>query len=119
MLLVIGNEKGELHMTTQTQAQVITLAPGQGRALWHLGALLVFKALGAETGGQFWALEGLADRQMAVPLHSHTVEDETWYVLEGEIEFIVGDEHRIGTPGSVVYIPRGTAHSFQPAALWD
>lgn len=99
-------------MSMQAQLPPISLAPGQGRALWHLGALLVFKTLGAETNGQYWALEGLADSRMAVPLHSHTVEDETWYVLEGEIEFIVGDERRIGIPGSFVYIPRGTPHSF-------
>jgi quercetin dioxygenase-like cupin family protein len=99
-------------MTTPTQVQAIIHNPTEGRALWHLGALLVFKALGAETNGQYWALEGLADKHMAVPLHSHNREDEIWYVLEGEIEFILGDEHRIGMAGSFVYIPRDTPHTF-------
>jgi quercetin dioxygenase-like cupin family protein len=99
-------------MTTPTPLQAITLKPTEGRALWHLGALLVFKALGAETNGQYWALEGFADKQMAVPLHSHSREDEIWYVLEGEIEFILGAEHQIGTVGSFVYIPRDTPHTF-------
>ena len=99
-------------MTTPMQVQPLTRKPTEGRALWHLGALLVFKALGAETNGQYWALEGFADKQMAVPLHSHSREDEIWYVLEGEIEFILGDEHRIGTAGSFVYIPRDTPHTF-------
>ena len=79
----------------------------QGRPLWHLGALLTFKALGSETDGRFWALEGLADHNMAVPLHVHSREDEVWYVLEGEIRFIVGDEEHIGRPGTVAYIPHG------------
>lgn len=99
-------------MINQKKAQAFTLKQTEGRALWHLGALLIFKALGAETDGQYWALEGLADKNLAVPLHAHTREDETWYVLEGEIEFIVGSEHRIGTAGSFVYIPRGTPHTF-------
>lgn len=101
-------------MTTQAQTETgaITLAASEGRALWHLGALMVFKVLGSETDGKFWAVEGLADKHMAVPLHVHRNEDETWYVLDGEIEFIIGDEHRIGTAGAVVYIPRGTAHTF-------
>jgi quercetin dioxygenase-like cupin family protein len=96
----------------QTGAQSI-LAAQEGRALWHLGALLVFKALGAETNQQFWALEGLADQQMAVPLHAHSHEDEIWYVLEGEIAFTVGDETQIGGPGAFVYIPRNVPHTFQ------
>jgi quercetin dioxygenase-like cupin family protein len=85
----------------------------EGRALWHLGALLVFKALGAETNEQFWALEGLADQHMAVPLHAHSHEDEIWDVLEGEIAFTVGEETRIGGPGTFVYIPRNVPHTFQ------
>ena len=85
----------------------------QGRSLWHLGALLTFKALGEETGEQFWALEGLADSHMAVPLHSHSREDEVWYVLEGKITFIIGDQTLEGGPGTYAYIPRGTPHTFK------
>jgi quercetin dioxygenase-like cupin family protein len=96
-----------------TQPQVIQHNATEGRALWHFDALLVFKALGAETGGQFWALEGLADQRMRVPLHAHTREDEIWYVLEGEIGFTVGNETRTGGPGTFVYIPRHTPHTFQ------
>jgi mannose-6-phosphate isomerase-like protein (cupin superfamily) len=90
-----------------------TLDAQQGRALWHFGALITFKALGEETGGQFWALEGLADRHMAVPLHAHSREDEIWYVIEGEIAFTVGDETMIVGPGSFAYIPRNVPHTFQ------
>jgi quercetin dioxygenase-like cupin family protein len=91
----------------------IVLAAQEGRALWHLGALMTFKALGAETGGQYWALEGMADAHMAVPLHAHTQEDEVWYVVEGEIEFTVNGETRRGGPGTFAYIPRGVAHTFR------
>jgi len=91
----------------------IVLQSEQGRALWHLGALLNFKALATETGGQFWALEGLADKHMAVPLHSHSHEDEIWYVLEGEITFTVGDKTWTAGPGSFAFIPRHAPHTFQ------
>lgn len=97
-----------------SQAGSAIIVPSrQGRALWHLGALMTFKALTAETDGQFWALEGFADRQMAVPLHVHSHEDELWYILEGEIAFVVGEETVIGTAGTMAYIPRGVAHTFQ------
>src|SRR5439155_233946 len=96
-----------------TSPQAYSLNADEGRALWHLDALLTFKALSEETNGQFWALEGLADRRMAVPLHAHSREEEIWYVLEGEIAFTVGDQTQIGGPGAFVYIPRNTPHTFQ------
>lgn len=95
------------------EAAAIVLPDEGGRALWHLGALLTFKALGSETNGQFWALEGLADRNMAVPLHAHRHEDELWYVIEGTIRFTVGDEVRDAGPGTFAYIPRDLPHTFQ------
>lgn len=98
-------------MSTDPQAYV--LAASQGRPLWHLSALMNFKALSAETGGRCWAVEGLADRRMAVPLHSHSQEDEVWYVLEGEIAFVLGDQTCLAGPGSFIYVPRGTPHTFQ------
>jgi mannose-6-phosphate isomerase-like protein (cupin superfamily) len=98
-------------MTTATKAY--TLAANEGRALWHLSALMNFKALTAETDGSFWAVEGLADQHMAVPLHAHSQEDEVWYVLEGEIAFTVGSETNLLGPGSFVFVPRGTPHTFQ------
>lgn len=51
-------------MMDEKQIKAVILDNSQGRALWHLGALLTFKALGAETHGQFWALEGLADKHI-------------------------------------------------------
>lgn len=108
-------------MMSDTSMKPYLLQTGQGRALWHLGALLNFKALGEETGGQFWALEGLADRQMAVPLHAHSREAEVWYIVEGEIRFTIGSETVSGGPGTFAYIPPGVPHTFQvisPAARW-
>jgi mannose-6-phosphate isomerase-like protein (cupin superfamily) len=95
------------------QISPVVQQPRQGRALWHLGALMQFKALMSETNDQFWALEGFADRNMAVPLHAHTREDELWFVIEGEIRFTVGDATYDAGPGAFAYIPRGVAHTFQ------
>ncbi len=100
-------------MMTETMTRPIVQQKNQGRALWHLGALLNFKALGAETNGEYWALEGLADKTMAVPLHAHTREAEIWYVLEGEITFTIGDEKMTAGPGTFAYIPQNVPHTFQ------
>lgn len=67
----------------------------------------------AETAGRFWAVEGLADCHMTVPLHVHSREDELWYVVEGTIRFTIGDETRDAGPGTFAYIPRNVPHTFQ------
>ena len=100
-------------MLTDEKVKSIILDKYRGRPLWHLGALLNFKALGSETGGSFWALEGLADQNMTVPLHVHSHEDEFWYIIEGEIRFNIGGETVTGGPGTFAYIPKDVPHTFQ------
>jgi mannose-6-phosphate isomerase-like protein (cupin superfamily) len=102
-----------MEMIGEMIEKALVCKPQEGRALWHLGALLQFKALGTETNGVFWALEGLADKHMAVPLHAHSREDEIWFVLEGVIVFTIGDRKMEAGPGTFAYIPRNTPHTFQ------
>ncbi|WP_328603355.1 cupin domain-containing protein [Amycolatopsis sp. NBC_00345] len=89
------------------------LAPEQGRAVWHMGALMVFKATSADTGNQYWLAEQTSRQGYASPVHVHTREDETFHVLEGELSIeIDGVMHRPG-PGGTVFSPRGLAHSYK------
>jgi quercetin dioxygenase-like cupin family protein len=92
-----------------------------GRALWHMGALMQFKATSEETGNAFWLAEQTSNQGYASPVHLHTREDETFYVLDGELSIeIEGVEYRPG-PGATVFAPRGLAHSYKvesPTARW-
>src|SRR5262249_57765711 len=47
------------------------------------------------------------------PLHVHTREDETVYILEGEFRWKLGEERSVSGPGSFVFIPRGLPHTWQ------
>ena len=47
----------------------------------------------------------------APPTHMHNGEEEGIYVLEGEVEFTVGDQKINGTPGSFVLVARQTKHN--------
>ncbi|MBX3388342.1 MAG: cupin domain-containing protein [Phycisphaeraceae bacterium] len=56
------------------------------------------------------------------PLHMHEREDEAFYVLEGEVTFCIGEsgdrtgksgKRVVAREGSVVFGPRGTAHTFK------
>jgi glyoxylate utilization-related uncharacterized protein len=50
---------------------------------------------------------------MGVPRHTHTREDETYYVLSGELEVIVGDEVFILTEGDALIAPRDIPHQLR------
>ena len=52
-----------------------------------------------------------ADRPVA-PLHRHLADDEAWYVLEGRLGFVRGDERLEAPAGSAVLVPRGLPHTF-------
>jgi mannose-6-phosphate isomerase-like protein (cupin superfamily) len=55
--------------------------------------------------------ESSAARPVA-PLHRHLGDDEAWYVLEGALGFVRGDERLEAPAGSAVLVPRGVAHTF-------
>ena len=46
------------------------------------------------------------------PLHIHKTEDESFYVLEGEINLLVGERNIRATAGSLIFVPKGTIHTF-------
>ncbi|CAN5450666.1 hypothetical protein BH18ACT16_BH18ACT16_13320 [soil metagenome] len=45
-------------------------------------------------------------------LHVHTREDEGAYVIEGELTFVVGNQRFTAGPGTFVWLPRDTPHTF-------
>lgn len=92
--------------------------------LWFLGTLVRPKLMGEQTGGRFALWEGVLPRGAAPPLHSHP-QDETFYVLDGEVTvWIVEPElaadpgwvethARRGGPGMAAFAPGGTPHTFR------
>jgi quercetin dioxygenase-like cupin family protein len=82
------------------------------RTVWYSGWLLTFLATGEETRGQFALTEQCARRGNVPPRHVHHREDETFYVVEGEMTFSIGDQVIKATPGTMVFAPRDIPHSF-------
>jgi quercetin dioxygenase-like cupin family protein len=79
------------------------------------------KLKGADTGGEAAAVEIEGPAGPGAPLHVHRREDETIYVLDGDLTFYVGDQvHRAG-PGGIIWAPRDVPHTFtvdSPSARW-
>ncbi len=85
----------------------------EGRAIWHMGALMQFKAVGEDTGGQYWLAEQTSRQGYASPLHRHTNEDELFIVLDGELSISVDGKTHRAEAGSIAFAPRGLPHTFR------
>ena len=86
---------------------------GNGKKWWVVGDTYTFKATAADTDGQLAFFEASVPPAAGPPPHIHTGEDEFYFVLEGEVTvFGAGEEFQTG-PGSFVFVPRGTLHSFR------
>jgi quercetin dioxygenase-like cupin family protein len=68
---------------------------------------------GADTGGAYCLLEVSLAPGMSVPRHTHTREDEAYFVLFGELEVIVGDEVFILRSGDSLMAPRDIPHQLR------
>jgi len=68
---------------------------------------------GADTGGIYCLLEVSLAPGMGVPRHTHTREDEVYFVLAGELEATVGDETFVLRPGDTLLAPRDIPHELR------
>ncbi len=79
--------------------------------MWVLGELLTYKIPSQHTGGAYSLFEVNTQPGAGPPPHVQHREDEAFYVLEGEYEFLSAEETlRIGA-GSLLYVPKGTLHA--------
>jgi quercetin dioxygenase-like cupin family protein len=86
-----------------------------GPAYWGPGDHYTFLVTGEESGGAYFAMEALVPPGGGPPPHIHRREDETFYLIEGDVEFRLGDEVITAGPGDFVNVPRGTVHRFRNA----
>ena len=85
----------------------------KGQAIWFLNTLTFVKATGKQTGGAYGLIEEICPVGSGSPYHMHHNEDETFYIVEGEVIFISGDRVIKATGGSFVFLPRNIPHGFR------
>lgn len=87
------------------------LAAGVGRDYeWGKDHLFV-KLSSAQTGGLLTLIEDNLKPGFDLGLHLHRRHTEIFYILDGEVEFIIGDKSITATKGAVIYVPPGTPHA--------
>lgn len=99
-------------LATQTNPNGLLLEPGEGFSYWVLGDLYTFKTISKDTKGTYSLMEITVYPQTGSPLHIHSREDESFFILSGEIEFQVNGETMIADPGTFIYSPKGQTHLF-------
>ena len=87
--------------------------PGEGKAVAVVGDVYRFLATGDETDGRYAMFEACVPPGGGPPPHIHSREEESFYVLEGEITFQVGDERIVAKAGTFANMPIGSLHSFR------
>jgi quercetin dioxygenase-like cupin family protein len=87
--------------------------PPQGRTIAGVGDVYRFLATGDDTNGKYALFEALVGPGGGPPPHVHSLEEEGFYVLEGEINFTINGERVVATAGMFANMPVGTPHSFK------
>jgi quercetin dioxygenase-like cupin family protein len=88
------------------------LTPETRQAVWFLGALIRIRAGGDATAGQLAILDHQAERGYNSPVHRHNADEETFFVLDGELRVEVNGQAQAAGAGAVAFLPRQLPHAF-------
>ena len=90
-------------------------APGDAPAYWNFGTYWRLLSTGDTSDGRSTTFDELFPQGLVAPPHVHDDAEEAFFVLEGDLVFTLGDDDAEITapPGTYVYIPPGTRHSFR------
>jgi quercetin dioxygenase-like cupin family protein len=81
---------------------------------WYMGHLFSWLVNSEETGGRYALLETLIRKGLEPPAHTHTIESETYYILDGVMDFYLDGKHfTTARKGDTVYLPTDVQHEFK------
>lgn len=86
--------------------------PTLENSIHYIAHTFSFLTTSEDTAGAFSLIHCHFRKDFMAPPHYHQLEDESFYVLEREIHFLVGDKTIVAGPGEFVFLPRNIPHSF-------
>ncbi len=95
-------------------AGAIVVRPGGGRH-YDCGPMeSAFLADGEESGNRYSVSIWWVKPDSPGPgAHSHEANEELFYVIEGTMTFLVGDQYLDAEPGTFIRVPAGVTHDFE------
>jgi quercetin dioxygenase-like cupin family protein len=97
------------------RAKAVIRMPGEGKEVTLAGQPMAFLVTG-EDSKHTCMFEFTMPPAFSTGLHVHRVQEETFYVLEGECEWQVGDQLILAKPGTFLFIPPGVPHNIGNAS---
>jgi len=94
-------------------AAAATIARARAGEIRFLGLPTWIKADRELTGGHFSLIEQIIPAGFESPWHVHLSEDETFYVVEGQMSVILEDGRRLLQAGDLAFGPRNVPHGFR------
>jgi len=76
------------------------------------GAKFTIKVLTSETDGSYTILDVIHPPDIGPSLHIHPKGPETFYIVEGDYEFILDGKSVMGKPGDIIFVPKEAPHRF-------
>jgi quercetin dioxygenase-like cupin family protein len=116
-------ERGLMNTSTDStiRNEPFKSEPSNSTLQWSLGAAqakLIVHASGRQTGLACSISEHIWEPGDAGGFHTHLLEDEAFYVIEGEITVRMPDDDRVYTAGAgeLIWHPRGRKHDYEVSA---
>jgi quercetin dioxygenase-like cupin family protein len=84
-------------------------------AYWSIGILWNVLISGDRSFGNFTLMDQTMPKGAGPPSHMHERMHEGFYILEGEITYIIGpdDQQVVAGPAGAIWIPPATPHAFK------
>lgn len=95
-------------------SEPVLTGPGSGRTTTSdNGSSAELKLAGEQSGGDWAVVEWRVRSGDEPPIHTHTREDETLYVVDGAITAFVGDQRIDVDAGSYAALPKDVPHGLK------
>ena len=85
------------------------MRPGEG----HRVGNVEFLARSLDTERFNLAIVTIAPQRSGPELHTHEAEDDSFFMLDGELVFTVDGDEVVAGAGTFVLVPPGVAHAFE------
>lgn len=89
-------------------ARAVVVPPGEGHRIGNVE----FLARTADTPRFTFAIIEIAPGRV-LEEHVHDGEDDAFYIIEGEMTFMLGDDAAAAPPGTFVLVPPDVSHGFR------
>ena len=95
--------------------EIVITRNGEGEALKATGGRVRFICPAEKTNKTWSLMEATLPRDAGPPPHDHPW-DESYYIIEGDVNFTLGDKTMRVTTGDFIYAPAGVLHGFKGAS---